>query len=818
MATITTRAGKGSPLTNNEVDANFTNLNSDKQEVLTEGAFADGDKTKLDGIEAGADVTDTANVTAAGALMDSEVTNLAQVKAFDSSDYATAAQGALADSALQSIPDNYILNTGDSITGDLSFGDGDKAIFGADSDLQIYSNGSTSYISESGSGNLRINGADVQITDTSFNKYFLGSGDVARLYHADAQKLATTSTGIDVTGVITTDGMTTSGNVDFGDSDIARFGAGNDLQIYHDGANSYIEDAGTGSLFIRGTSLILEDAGGNDYIAMTDTGAGGTVEIKHNAATKLSTTSTGIDVTGTVTADGLTVDKEGSDHIVLTDTSSSNALNIGVGNTVCDISVDPTDSIGSSDLRFSVDGNYALNIAEGGDISFYEDTGTTPKFFWDASAESLGIGTSSPARTVHISSATPILRLQDSNSTGSGIVSFVEFSDSANAQAGYVGYGGSSNSDLSIRNNLSGGDIAFVADYTEAMRIDSNGNVGIGTSSPDFALDVLSGTASSAVAQFTGTNPNRGLKISTSLENSVNDAGVILDAQQASGELMLATGGSERMRIDSSGNLLVGKTSQTPTTVGCELIPSGLVNATRETNPPLQLTRLSNTGDIALFKKDTTIVGTIGAASDNSFIIEGPSSGFAFGTSNIIPSNGSNAFVDNQKSLGASSYRWKNLYLSGGVYLGGTGSANHLDDYETGTWSPEYLAQTGTLSATYASQTGAVYTKIGNAVHVSGCLRTNTLSLGTASGDLFIGNLPFTSLNDDSVRAVVSITAANSFGGDYPLSGYVEENATRIRLWYRSSVNGADLKSNVSDLDTTTSYKNFLFFSATYTV
>ena len=56
----------------------------------TEGAFVDGDKTKLDGIEASADVTDTANVTAAGALMDTEVTNLAQVKAFDSSDYATA--------------------------------------------------------------------------------------------------------------------------------------------------------------------------------------------------------------------------------------------------------------------------------------------------------------------------------------------------------------------------------------------------------------------------------------------------------------------------------------------------------------------------------------------------------------------------------------------------------------------------------------------------------------------------------------------------------------------------------------------------------
>lgn len=64
------------------------------------GLMSTSDKTKLDGIETGANVTDTANVTAAGALMDSEVTNLSQVKAFDSSDYATAAQGTKADAAL----------------------------------------------------------------------------------------------------------------------------------------------------------------------------------------------------------------------------------------------------------------------------------------------------------------------------------------------------------------------------------------------------------------------------------------------------------------------------------------------------------------------------------------------------------------------------------------------------------------------------------------------------------------------------------------------------------------------------------------------
>ena len=64
------------------------------------GLLTGADKTLLDAIEASADVTDTANVTAAGALMDSEVTNLADVKAFDTTDYATSAQGTTADAAL----------------------------------------------------------------------------------------------------------------------------------------------------------------------------------------------------------------------------------------------------------------------------------------------------------------------------------------------------------------------------------------------------------------------------------------------------------------------------------------------------------------------------------------------------------------------------------------------------------------------------------------------------------------------------------------------------------------------------------------------
>ena len=80
------------------------------QQPPSEGAFVNGDKTKLDAIEASADVTDAANVEAAGALMDSEVTNLAQVKAFDSTDYA-AALGA---------DDNYVTDAEKTVIGNTS--------------------------------------------------------------------------------------------------------------------------------------------------------------------------------------------------------------------------------------------------------------------------------------------------------------------------------------------------------------------------------------------------------------------------------------------------------------------------------------------------------------------------------------------------------------------------------------------------------------------------------------------------------------------------------------------------------------------------
>ena len=94
--------------------------------------------------------------------------------------------------------------TADS-NGDVNFPDNEKAIFGAGSDLQIYHDGSASYISDQGTGNLKLLGTDVQIRNAADNKAFMymTDGGSITLNYNDSQKLATTNTGVSVTGAAT---------------------------------------------------------------------------------------------------------------------------------------------------------------------------------------------------------------------------------------------------------------------------------------------------------------------------------------------------------------------------------------------------------------------------------------------------------------------------------------------------------------------------------------------------------------------------------------------------------------------------------------
>ena len=96
-------------------------------------------------------------------------------------------------------------------------------------------------------------------------------------------------------------GLTTTGNINFGDNDKAQFGASNDLQIYHDASHSYITDVGTGDLYIRGgADLRLQTPTAENGVIVNQDSS---VQVYYNNAVKLTTTSTGIDVTGTVLTD-----------------------------------------------------------------------------------------------------------------------------------------------------------------------------------------------------------------------------------------------------------------------------------------------------------------------------------------------------------------------------------------------------------------------------------------------------------------------------------------------------------------------------------
>lgn len=98
--------------------------------------------------------------------------------------------------------------------------------------------------------------------------------------------------------------------------------------------------------------------------------------------------------------------------------------------------------------------------------------------------------------------------------------------------------------------------------------------------------------------------------------------------------------------------------------------------------------------------------------------------------------------------------------FSGGVYLGGTGSANYLDDYEEGTWTPTITGSSTAPTVGYSLQKG-YYTKIGRQVHVVGLLLLTSISGG--SGDVRIDSLPFTSANLDQLFSMGTIGQMQNF-------------------------------------------------------
>ena len=218
---------------------------------------------------------------------------------------------ALTQISTQGIKDGTII--GSDLATNVDLVDNQKLRLGASQDLQIYHDSSNSYIKDSGTGDLLIGGdANVSIINSAASEFkakFITNGAV-ELYHNNEKKLNTTAGGVQVTGDFATTGsggtITANENLKIpNDTGKLLLGASNDLQIYHDGSNSYIAESGTGDLIItsntirpRTDTFVVNNAANNQNMISAVNGS--SVELFHNGNKKFETTSEGAKIINTI--------------------------------------------------------------------------------------------------------------------------------------------------------------------------------------------------------------------------------------------------------------------------------------------------------------------------------------------------------------------------------------------------------------------------------------------------------------------------------------------------------------------------------------
>jgi len=213
---------------------------------------------------------------------------------------------------------------------------------------------------------------------------------------------------------------------------------------------------------------------------------------------------------------------------------------------------------------------------------------------------------------------------------------------------------------------------------------------------------------------------------------------------------------------------------------------------TRDTAGSIKVDRKTSDGDIIELQKDGTTVGSIGVASSDLNIYGDV--GIKFSGDDVRPTDSSGNNSDNAVDLGHFDVRWQDLYLGGNIYLGGTGSANALDDYEEGTWTPTYSSAGGLPSSVTYDRRNGYYYKIGGVVHVWWTLRTDAINTTGMSGDLHVSGLPFNAggSTDDSVIAGGDAIVDNFLNDTVLTKTGALDNASTIVFFVEGSHAGTD--------------------------
>jgi hypothetical protein len=364
--------------------------------------------------------------------------------------------------------------------------------------------------------------------------------------------------------------------------------------------------------------------------------------------------STGIDVTGTATMNGLTVDGSATINANTTslilnelDTTDENTQLLGASGT---FRIRTRSDDGATNTE-------RLRIDHGtGDISFYEDTGTTPKFFWDASAEGLNVG-------------------------GSTNYNY-------DINVGDYGYGINSTGVAQIvmrgteyrLQGVNASPMTFYTSNLERMRIDSSGRLLVGQSvnypatGGGTTKGVFSANADSRTDLIV-TNQNNGSNAGAALVLGAYGHDHIIESQSvAQGSALTFTKSTvEHMRIDSSGNVLVGQAvgeviGVGNTTEGISLGADGRIFASYN-GQPAYLNRNGTDGALLGFYRGGTTVGSIGTVGGDLAIYSTSSShaGLRFAINAYLPTDNAGVQIDATTDFGTGAYRFKDIYLSGGV-------------------------------------------------------------------------------------------------------------------------------------------------------
>jgi hypothetical protein len=536
----------------------------------------------------------------------------------------------------------------------------------------------------------------VGVDDTGYDVKFYGAtGGAYMLWDESADDLILAGAGglvvagnVDFNGDLDVDGTTNldvvdidgavdfasttahAGDATFADNAKAIFGAGSDLEIYHDGSNSYIKDQGTGNLNIQtnGVGVVIADTSASD-LAVFNAG-NGQVSLYNSGSLKLATTATGIDVTGSVTADGLTVSNASGGNVAAFTNTSSADLSINLTSGVSLI----TPSTGilafgtSSTERMRIDARFD-DFGSKSRISSRNDAAAILPLLIDASDLILNSGSGG---NVGIG-VTPTEKLDISQSVNNSVIAKVTNTNSGDLASGrvevhnndssfgqlttyssgfdfnvlgsnaanwtFLGTSGANSNGLKI-GTLTADPVVFGTSDLERMRIDASGLVTVGSAVASTNVEFrLNGVASKAqrirfaesgvdkwligqgaasetdafeiynsngqmslsiakatsAATFSGTVTAGGLTTTTGTsmtQLTVNGSGAVESGinfanggttygqiyfnnvspydmsvlqQYSTGSLIFGTNDTERMRIDASGNLLVATTNDAGT-------------------------------------------------------------------------------------------------------------------------------------------------------------------------------------------------------------------------------------------------------------